>query len=88
MIHQYFEISTPEITLAVDLINGIYGSRQVSSKALSAYVSGDAKANSKERRIERFYSEGYVEKNFLLGAIKRMYGFGKFTLSLDNVDNG
>jgi hypothetical protein len=86
MIQQYFEISTPEIALAVDLINGIYESRQVSSNALSAYVSGAASMSSKARRIERFYSKHYVDKNFLVNAIKSMFGFGKFTLSLDRTN--
>ncbi|MFI4984018.1 MAG: hypothetical protein ACHP6I_02330, partial [Rickettsiales bacterium] len=54
-ILQHFEIATPETSLAAELILGICRSKHVSSNALSTYVSGDAKASSKERRIERFF---------------------------------
>ncbi len=65
-IQQYFEICTPEISLAVDIIKEIYKSRQVSSKGLSAYIPGGAKADSKVRQVERFYSKNYVERTFFL----------------------
>jgi len=83
---QYFEISSPEIQLAVELIIGISRSKQVGATALSPYVSGDAKVSSKERKIERFYSEDYVKKSFLLGAIRNMFGDEKFVLSLDRTN--
>jgi hypothetical protein len=85
-ILQNFEICTPEITLAVDLIMGIYESRQVGSTSLSAYVSGNSSTSSKQRRIERFYSNNYVAPEYLLGAIKKMFGAKKFILSFDRTN--
>lgn len=85
-ILQNFEISTPEIELATDLIMGIYDSRQVGSTSLSAYISGDASIASKQRRIERFYSKAYIDSEYLLGAIKKMFGAKKFVLSFDRTN--
>jgi IS4 transposase len=85
-IQQFFEISTPEIELAVDLITGIYASRGVSSTSLAKYVRGGAETASKQRRIERFYSEGYVDPESLIDAIREMFVEKKFKLSLDRTN--
>lgn len=85
-ILQNFEICTPEVELATDLIMGIYDSRQVGSTGLAAYVSGTASIASKQRRIERFYSKSYIDPDYLTGALKKMFGVKKFALSLDRTN--
>ncbi len=82
-IQQYFEVSTEETALAVELIAGICASRQISATALSTYVSGDIKEASKARKVERFYSKDYVDNSCFLGAIRNIFGQEKFVLSLD-----
>jgi hypothetical protein len=86
MILQTFAISTPEIELATDLIIGLHESRRVSSSFLAHYVSGTSNLSSKQRRIERFYSKNYVAPEYLLGAIRKMFGAKKFVLSLDRTN--
>jgi hypothetical protein len=85
-ILQQFEISTPEIELAVDLIIGLTQGRQTSSTALAGYLPGSIDLSSKIRKIERFYSKAYVDSNSLLNAIQKMFGEGKFKLVLDRTN--
>ncbi|MCE2992362.1 MAG: transposase [Candidatus Jidaibacter sp.] len=85
-IQQFFEICTPEIKLATDLIMGLCEGRKVSGTALAYYVSGDASIKSKQRRIERFYNKRRIEPSYLLEAIKNIFGKEKFTLSFDRTN--
>ena len=85
-ILQHFEICTREIELATDLIIGMMRSRQVSSTALASYIKGEANTTSKIRRIERFYSDDYIDSGVLLDAIHKMFGKHKFKLSLDRTN--
>lgn len=85
-IQQSFEIRTPKVELAVDLIIGIYRSREVSSTSLARHVCTEAETASKLRRIERFYQQEYIDSESLINAIRRMYGEKKFRLSLDRTN--
>lgn len=86
IIQQSFETCTPKIELVVDLIIGIYKSREVSSTSLARHVCGGAETASKLRRVERFYSEGYIDTEALINAIRKMFGEKKFKLSLDRTN--
>ncbi|MDF3047562.1 MAG: transposase, family [Candidatus Midichloriaceae bacterium] len=85
-IQQFFEICTPEIKLATDLIMGLCEGRKVSGAALAYYVSSNASIKSKQRRIERFYHKGHIEPSYLLAAIKNIFGKEKFTLAFDRTN--
>lgn len=85
-ILQNFEYCTSETKLISDLIYGICDSRKVSSGALSAYVSGDAKLDSKHRRIERFYEKGVSDEGLIWQATDKILSNKKVDLSFDRTN--
>lgn len=82
-IAQAFERITPEIELAMDLIEGICLSRCVGSTTLSMYVRGEATVKSRQRKVERMYQNGLQEEEALLKATKKILGERKFDISID-----
>lgn len=86
IIFKHLDKSNKRNVATAEILQGMILSNNVSSTKCANYITGDAKKDSKIKRVERFYARNYLNEDMAVQFLHSCMGSKKNILSLDRTN--